>query len=169
MAVACLGVALMIGGPDSGGLVGISASLVITLAFAVTIVITRERRDVSMAPAICLSQLLVLLVTAAFSDPATATERDLVLLGPLGVGQMGLGLAFLTLGARLIPATEVALITLLELVLGPIWVWIAISERPSAATLGGGAVVIIAVLLQATQRTGATLVRRPEAAPDTAK
>ena len=55
---------------------------------------------------------------------------------------MGLGLAFLTIGARLIPAAEVALITLLEVVLGPLWVWIALSERPSTATLAGGAVVM---------------------------
>ena len=47
------------------------------------------------------------------------TGRDLGLLVLLGVGQMGLGLAFLTVGARLIPAAEVALITLLEVVLGP--------------------------------------------------
>ena len=67
----------------------------------------------------------------------------------LGVGQMGLGLAFLTMGARLIPAAEVALITLLEVVLGPLWVWLAFSERPSTTTLIGGAIVMAAVALQA--------------------
>ena len=43
----------------------------------------------------------------------------------------------------------VALITLLEVVLGPLWVWLARSERPSASTLAGGAVVVAAVLVQA--------------------
>ena len=66
----------------------------------------------------------------------------------LGVGQMGLGLAFLTLGARLIPAAEVALITLLEIVLAPLWVWLTISETPATATLVGGVVLIAAVILQ---------------------
>jgi len=61
---------------------------------------------------------------------------------------MGLGLAFLTVGARLIPAAEVALITLLEIVLGPLWVWIALSEQPGALTLTGGAIVLVAVLIQ---------------------
>ena len=42
---------------------------------------------------------------------------------------------FLTVGARLIPAAQVALITLLEVVLGPLWVWLAVGERPSTATL----------------------------------
>jgi len=43
----------------------------------------------------------------------------------------------------------VALITLLEIVLGPIWVWAFLSEQPSVATLVGGAIVLGAVLLQA--------------------
>jgi drug/metabolite transporter (DMT)-like permease len=101
-----------------------------------------------MAPAICLSQLLVFAAFAPLADAASVTGRDLSLLVLLGVGQMGLGLAFLTVGARLIPAAEAALITLLEVVLGPLWVWIAYGEEPGAATLVGGAVVVGAVILQ---------------------
>lgn len=155
MAGALGGVALMVGGPGSGGVLGVGVSLLMTVAFAGTIVITRHRRDVSMAPAICLSQLLVFLAAAPFAAPGSVTGRDLGFLLLLGVGQMGLGLAFLTVGARLIPPAEVALITLLEVVLGPLWVWIVDAERPAATALAGGAVVVVAVLLQATERTRA--------------
>jgi drug/metabolite transporter (DMT)-like permease len=148
MAVAILGVGLMVGGPGSGGALGVGVSLLMTLAFAVSIVITRHRRDVSMAPAICLSQVIVVLVFAPLADPASVTRHDLALLVLLGVGQMGLGLTFLVIGARLIPAQEVALITLLEVVLGPLWVWISISEKPATTTVVGGIVVIAAVLIQ---------------------
>ena len=150
MAVAVVGVSLMVGAPGSGGAFGVGISLVMTLAFASGIVITRHRRDVSMVPAICLAQLLVFLVGSPFADPGSLDGRNLALLVLLGVGQIGLGLLFLVLGARLIPAAEVALITLLEIVLAPLWVWIAISEAPAAATLVGGAVVVCAVVLQAT-------------------
>jgi len=153
MAVAVLGVALMVGGAGSGGVFGVGASLVMTLSFAVALVITRQRREVSMAPAICLSQVFVVLVAAPFASPSTITGRDLGLLIALGVGQMGLGLILLTIGARLIPAAEVALITLLEVVLGPLWVWISISEKPAPTTILGGLVVIGAVLIQTTERT----------------
>jgi len=122
---------------------------VMTLSFALLVVITRYRRDISMAPAICLSQVLVFAVAAPFADPGSLGSRDLALLAALGIGQIGLGLVFLTLGAPLIPAAEVALITLLEIVLGPLWVWLAFSERPSTTTLLGGAIVVAAVLLQA--------------------
>lgn len=166
MAVALVGVGLMVGGPGSGGVLGVVVSLVMTLAFAVGIVITRHKREISMAPAICLSQLLVVLAIAPLAHPSTVTERDLAFLMLLGVGQMGLGLAFLTVGARLIPAAEVALITLLEVVLGPLWVWIALAERPATATIIGGVVVILAVVLQTTQKTQTRLTRRATAAPD---
>ena len=59
-----------------------------------------------------------------------------------------MGFALLTVGARLIPAAQVALITLLETVLGPLWVWLALDERPSTLTLVGGAVVIAAIVIQ---------------------
>jgi drug/metabolite transporter (DMT)-like permease len=152
MAIALAGVGVMVGGPGSGGAVGVGVSLVMTLAFAGSIVITRHRRDVSMAPAICLSQLLVVLVAGPFSQPGTVGKHDLVVLVLLGVGQMGLGLVLFTMGARLIVASEVALITLLEVVLGPFWAWVAVSETPAPSTVLGGAVVVAAVLLQTTER-----------------
>lgn len=65
-----------------------------------------------------------------------------------GAGQIGLGLILLTIGARLIPAAQVALISLLEVVLGPLWVWLAVGERPGITTVIGGAIVVAAVILQ---------------------
>ncbi len=149
MVIALGGVALMVGGPGGSFGLGIGLSVLMTLAFALSVVITRHRRDISMARAICLSQLLVLGAAGPFSHPGRFGAHDLALVALLGVGQMGLGLAFFTVGARLIPAAEVALITLLEVVLGPLWVWVALSERPSTATLVGGLVVMVAVVLQA--------------------
>jgi drug/metabolite transporter (DMT)-like permease len=148
MTVAIVGVGLMVGGPDRPSLLGVSISFLMSVTFAGVIVVTRHRREVSMAPATCLSQLLVLLFAAPFAHPSEVGGRDLVLLAGLGITQIGLGLIFLSLGARLIPAAEVALITLLEIVLGPLWVWIALSEQPGAATLTGGAIVLAAVLIQ---------------------
>ena len=149
MAVAIGGVALMVGGPGRPHALGFGLSILMTVSFAGTLVITRHRRDVSMAPATCLSQVLVLVSAAPFAHPGQVGSRDLVLLVSLGVGQIGLGFVFLTIGGRLIPAAEVALITLLEVVLGPLWVWLVLSEQPGVATLAGGVVVLGAVAIQA--------------------
>jgi hypothetical protein len=101
-----------------------------------------------MAPATCLSQVLLLVVFLPFASPGDVGGEDLAVLVALGAGQIALGLVFLTLGARLIPAAQVGLITLLEVVLGPLWVWLALDERPGALTLVGGAVVVAAILIQ---------------------
>jgi drug/metabolite transporter (DMT)-like permease len=155
MALALAGIALMLGAPGEGSLAGDALSFVVALAFAVTVVITRRRRDVSMAPATCLAQVILVAVFLPLASPGDIGGGDVGWLAALGIGQIGLGMVLLTVGARLIPAAQVALITLLETVLGPLWVWLALDERPSTLTLVGGAVVIVAIVIQ-------TRVAQPE-------
>jgi len=149
MGIALAGVAVMVGGPGRPGPLGLALALLMTMSFAATLVITRHRRDVSMAPATCLSQVLVVVLAAPFVSLSDVGTLDIGLLATLGICQIGLGFALLTVGARLIPAGEVALITLLEIVLGPIWVWVFLSERPSNGTIVGGAIVLGALLFEA--------------------
>jgi drug/metabolite transporter (DMT)-like permease len=153
MVAALAGVAVMVGGPGGASWLGQVLSLFTAISFAATLVITRQRRDVSMAPATCLSQVVVFAAAAPFANLALIGAKDVALLATLGVCQIGLGFVFLTIGGRLIPAGEVALITLLEVVLGPLWVWVFLSEQPAAATLVGGAIVLAALLLQAKTET----------------
>ena len=148
MALALAGVALMFGGPGEGSLAGDGLAFLAAFAFALMIVITRWRRDVSMTPATCLSQAILVVAFIPFASPAEITGDAVVWLALLGIGQIGLGFVLLTVGARLIPAAQVGLITLLEVVLGPVWVWLALDERPGTLTLAGGAIVIIAIVIQ---------------------
>ena len=148
MALALGGVSLMVGAPGEGSVAGDGLAFVATLAFALTIVITRWRNDVSMAPATCLSQAILVVAFLPFASPGEIGADDLGWLAALGIGQIGLGFALLTVGARLIPAAQVGLISLLEVVLGPLWVWLALDERPSTVTLAGGAIVIVAIVIQ---------------------
>jgi drug/metabolite transporter (DMT)-like permease len=148
MGLALAGVTLMLGSPGEGSLAGDALAFVAASAFAAMIVITRWRSDVSMAPATCLSQAILVVAFAPYADPGAIHGADVGWLAALGIGQIGLGFALLTVGARLIPAAQVGLITLLEVVLGPLWVWIALDEQPSTLTLVGGAVVIAAIVVQ---------------------
>ena len=148
MVLALSGVAVMLGAPGEASLTGDGLAFVAALAFSVMIVITRWRRDVSMAPATCLSQAILVAAFLPFASPGEISGDDLAWLAALGIGQIGLGFALLTVGARLIPAAQVGLITLLEVVLGPVWVWLALDERPGTLTLVGGLIVIVAIVLQ---------------------
>ena len=152
------GVAVMAAGSLDAGIGAVGLPLLMTASFAMVIVIARHRRDVSMMPATCASQVLVVVVCTPFVTLGSVSGSDWAILAALGVGQMGLGLAFLTIGARLIPPAQVAIISLLEVVLGPLWVWLAYDERPSAATLAGGAIVVAAVVVQAVGVPGSRAV-----------
>ena len=161
--VAVAGVAIMVGGPGGSISLGLLLASVTSVAFAAAIVLARARPDVSMTPASCLGQLVVALCLLPMAHTAQLGPRDIGLLCALGVGQIGLGFVFLTLGARLIPAAEVALLSLLEVVLGPVWVFLSIREVPSPATLVGGAVIVVAVLIgtQLASASGARQLASP--------
>ena len=152
MVMAAFGVGAMVVGSFHAGALAVVLPVVMTFSFAVVIVMTRYRRDVSMMPATCASQALVIVVVAPFASFGSATASDWRIFAALGIFQMGIGLAFLTIGARLLPAAEVALLSLLEVVLGPLWVWLAYAERPSTSSLVGGAIVTAAIVVQATAR-----------------
>ena len=150
IAVAAVGMSVMVAGSLDSGALAVVLPFVMSASFAVVIVITRHRRDVSMLPATCASQVLVILVLAPFISIGSTTGSDWTIFLLLGFFQMGLGLTLLTVGARMLPSAEVALLTLLEVVLAPLWVYLAYSETPTATTLIGGAIITAAVVVQAT-------------------
>jgi drug/metabolite transporter (DMT)-like permease len=147
MLVALVGVVVIVGGPGGGLSLGMAIAAFMTFAFACAIVLARSRADVSMAPATCLAQFLIVIVFAPIAHLGELGSTDLTLLVGLGFGQLGLGLVFMTFGARLIPAADVALFSLLESVLGPVWVWLALGEAPAPATMVGGLLIIAAVVV----------------------
>jgi drug/metabolite transporter (DMT)-like permease len=148
MALSIVGVVVMVGGPGGGNVTGDGCALLSSCAFAGAVLLARRHQTVSMAPAACLAQLLLVLAMAPFADPTTIPAGNLVWLFLLGAGQLGVGLASFTAAAQLVPAARLSIIVLLEVVLGPIWVWIGVGERPTSATLVGGALVLAGVVVQ---------------------
>ncbi|MBS0546632.1 MAG: DMT family transporter [Proteobacteria bacterium] len=127
---------------QAGALGGMAVAAIVVLCMSSNYVIVRHRRDVGMQPAIALAGLLSALVAVPFAEPGNATPVQLLWLLALGPGQLALGLLLYMASLKHIPAGRAALLGLLELVLGPVWVWVFDGERPSNLTLLGGAVVI---------------------------
>ncbi|HEX4570066.1 MAG TPA: DMT family transporter, partial [Dongiaceae bacterium] len=146
--LAFAGVALTVAGAGggTGSLRGDVLAFVMTSAIAAMTVALRRYRGVPMLPTACLSNLLGSLISLAFAAPLAAGAVDLSNLALFGLVQMSLGLTFFTIGSRLIPAAEAALISVLETPLAPLWVWLAFDERVSPQALIGGGVVMIAVI-----------------------
>jgi drug/metabolite transporter (DMT)-like permease len=162
MGVALAGAVVMVS--DSygrGALVGDLLAIVMATSFATATVLIRRHPEIQMAPAAALATALTALVALPLADPLRTAPRDLALLAFFGVGQFGAGFLLFMAGARLIPAAQSSLIGMLETVLGPVWVWLVLSERPGAASLAGGALILAALL--ANTLVDLVTPRRPQA------
>ncbi|MGF7004743.1 DMT family transporter [Aminobacter sp. BE322] len=142
---ALAGVALMVGLGTEGGLFGDLLALAMTLCMAAMMVIARRFHDIPTMPAACLSALLSGLVCWPFGEPLAVSGYDLSILALFGLVNSAVGLALFTLGARLLPAIETALIGSLDAPLAPLWVWLAFGETPGMSTIAGGLIVFAAV------------------------
>lgn len=140
------GVALMVGFGREGGVFGDLLAFGMTLSMAVMMVIARRFRDIPVMPAACLSALLSGLACWPLGEPLAVSGHELLLLGFFGLVNSAVGLALFTLGARLLPAIETALIGSLDAPLAPLWVWLAFDETPHANTMAGGLIVFVAVV-----------------------
>ena len=150
MTFALAGIALMVfNGIQSGRLLGNVVAFGPPVSFAIMLVALRSAGDRDMIPAICLAGLVGAGLGLAMSDSLAISRHDLLLCLFLGVVQYAGGFVLLALGARYLPATEVALLALAEIVLAPIWVWIGVGEVPTLLTLVGGGIVLSAVIAQA--------------------
>lgn len=143
--VALSGVALVAGeqvGLDAG--LGELLALVCAILVSLNFVIIRGARHVSMIPATALSSLLVGMAGLFFFELPPDTTGWLA---TLAAGLVFIPLAYvgLTAGPRYLPSAEVGLLMLLETVIGPVWVWLAIDERPTALGFAGGAIILTAL------------------------
>lgn len=150
MGVALLGSAIMVSryfytAAAAGSLGGDLLAFTVALSFAAATVLLRRNRRLPMLPAAALAAALASLVASFAARPGSADAGDLLLLALFGSGQLGLGMILFTTGARRIPVAEAALIAVLESVLGPVWVWLAIGENPGLPSLVGGAIVLAAL------------------------
>lgn len=147
-AVIC-GVAIMVSATFTGAVspLGDGLALLITVMFSAAIVITRHHPDVRMMPAVCLGTAMAMVAAFFLAGSLAVSPPDLAWLVLFGAVNLGLGLAMFAAGARLIPAALAALVSTLEPVLGPVWVWLIHNEVPGTRTIIGGGIVFSALFL----------------------
>jgi drug/metabolite transporter (DMT)-like permease len=127
-------------------LIGLLLALTIPIAASVNVILLRKTSaHLDLMPAVMLGALISALVTVPWALPFQASGRDVMLLGMLGVFQLGVPCLMLVLASRTLTAPEIALLALLEVVLGPIWAWLGAGEVPAITTVIGGAIVLVAL------------------------
>jgi len=154
--LAAAGIAWMYGSELSGAsprhLLGTAIALAVPLAAAVNWTVLQyaarsTSRSGDMLPAVLLGAALATIASLPLALPFAATPRDVAWLGMLGVVQLAIPCVLAVFVTRVLSAPEMSLFGLLEVVLGVSWVWLSGGETPSAAVLGGGGLVLAALVL----------------------
>ena len=151
MGMAALGLAVMAGNELAIGRgLGELFALAAALGLAGLTITLRMRRSTDMLPAILFASLFATLFALTGmlwdGDSLILTPKDLSLSVSLGVFQVGLGFMLYTAGSRHLPAVELTLLSLTEVIVGPILAWLGADEVPSTTTLAGGALILLAIV-----------------------
>ena len=160
VSAAAVGIAWMfasgLGAHSARDYLGMAIAAMVPVAAAINVVTLRaSAATVDLRPAVMLGGAISCLIAAPLAFPLQATGRDVALLGALGIFQLGLPCLLLVTASRALLAPEIALLGLLEVLLGPLWAWLGAGETPARATLVGGAVVLGALVLNEAAAFGA--------------
>lgn len=135
-------------------------ALAVPLAAASNFVLLQRhatQRAVSLPHAVALGALLSCLATLPMAWPFEASAADLAWLALLGATQLALPCVLMVHLSRVLSATEVSLLALLELIFGAAWAWWLAGEALSSRTLSGAALVLVALVVNELRRRPAAL------------
>jgi drug/metabolite transporter (DMT)-like permease len=126
-------------------LAGSGLALVMTVTFSVLLVMSRRYSALKLAPVNAIGSGLCVLLCLPLMSHTIPSASELAILALFGSTTSGLAYLLFMTGGRHIPAGEAGLIGLLDIVLGPLWVWMAFGENPGVAALVGGGLILSAV------------------------
>ncbi len=146
-AIALGGVAVMAGAvATSRDLLGVLAALVMTSGFALQLVHTKRHPSLSLTVPIALAAALCVPIAFTFAPGSMPTPMQLLACALYGVVTTGLAYILVLKGGRLVSSGEAGLISMLDVVLGPFWVWLFYAERPTTIALISGSAVLASVV-----------------------
>ena len=132
---------------DGRGLIGVILATCVPLAASSNVIILKKGgQDMDLIPAVFVGGLISACLMLPMALPFSASVHDLIILATLGVFQLGVPCMLMVHAAKGLSAPELSLLSLLEVLLGPLWVWMAVGEVPAQATLVGGAIVLTALI-----------------------
>lgn len=159
MAVALIGIVFVAGsGIVAGRLPGVLLAFAAMAAIVAFNLVLRANRDSEMLPAVAYSSIVTACIAFTMlwigGEGFAVRPGDLAIIQLMGAGSLGLGLVLFTLATRLRPVAELSLLTQLEIVLTPVWVWLGVGEVPSTTTLIGGSLILLALLIAVAPEIG---------------
>lgn len=152
IAIALVGIFVMVREGLSGGvLAGNVAALLSSLGFALFTVTLRWRRLDDTLPVVLLGSVFSIvagaLLAAQVGQPLLVPVPDALWSMFMGAVTLSGGMILYTMGAKVVRAAELALLSNTEVMLAPFWVWLLLGETASAGTFAGGAILLVAMVL----------------------
>ncbi len=146
-----------------GALIGSLAAIGSAFGFAVFTVALRWGKTTEMLPAVLLSgvfgMVLMGVICLSLGLSFTLSANDAGISLAMGLFQVGAGLVLYTLGSRALPAAELTLLSMAEVLLGPVWVWLFLGETATVYTLVGGLILLVAIAGNAVTARGRNVRR----------
>ena len=159
--LAISGIILMVGSDlSSGQITGNLAAFVMPISFAILILIIRKYPNIDMVPLQLYAGIIAMVIGFIIAGKIIVSPNDIFLGFLAGFFQLGFGFILITIGARNTPSAIVGIIMLVEAVLGPLWAWMFINERPPLMAFLGGSIVLFAVFLQFITTTKDKIVNK---------
>ena len=148
--LACVGIGVMVWNQTgNASMMGNLAALGSAFSFAVFTIIIRWGKSGEMLPLVFVSGILGVFIMGAIclllGLPLILTPQDGGIALSMGIFQVGAGLILYTIGSKSVPAAELTLLSMAEVVLGPVWVWLFLGETTTQQTLFGGAILLAAI------------------------
>jgi len=152
MGLAMAGIYVMVrDGLGDGAMAGNVAALLSALGFAIFTVTLRWGKVADSLPSVLLGGIFSILVGATIASvmgqPLAVPVADALWAMGMGAVTLSGGMVLYELGSRVVPAAETALLSNIEVMLAPLWVWLLLNETASSATFAGGAILLVAVTL----------------------
>lgn len=156
IAVAIFGIAVMVSdGFAAGALIGNLAALASAMGFATFTVALRRGKAKDGVPSSLVGAVLAVIVGVVMAGQTgqvlVLPVSDLMWCAVMGAITMSGGMILFTFGSRVVPSAELILLSNIELLLAPFWVWLVMGETASAATFIGGGIVLGAIVFNAVE------------------
>lgn len=153
-ALSIVGVAVIVSGSLGGlNLQGDLLALVMAASFAFLMVFYRRYPSTPAAGPAAASSLILLPVAVLVSAPFAVPSGEIAILAGFGF-VFAIGSVAMVEGARRLAPSEGALLSTLESPFAPVLAWFILSEMPGQATLIGGALILLGVVISQVQKRG---------------
>ncbi len=135
------------GAIDSEDFVGNFLGLVCATGLAVNAVIIRSAKKISLVPSAMIGKLMVTLIALFFINQINLEDNDITIIPLMCIMCVAIPFVLMTIAPRYITAAEVNLFFLLEVIFGPLLVWLIVKEQPSIETILGGSIIIVTIAI----------------------